>query len=423
MKCPNCNKEVQDGSKFCNHCGHKFEKENTIKCTNCGHMIPADSKFCPDCGEKINIVDYVLDSSINDDTSYYMPFFAPNGKVGFKDRRNGQTVIEAIYDFAQRFSEGLAVVVLNNKYGFIDVQGHVKIPFMYDNAYSFKEGLAVVENCDGDLGFINLSGKEVIPAKYCRANSFNEGLALVGIFSINDNIDYTFINKRGNIVIDCSKYDEVCDFKEGLAAVERNNLWGFINQNGKEVIPCKYNNVDDFYEGLAVVTNNDWVDAFIDRTGKIVLPFRQRHTWHFSDGLAPDCYDQENEKYGYIDEKGLQIIPYIYSDAREFHEGLAAVDNGEGVFSMWGFIDKYGNTVIPFEYDEVEDFCEGIAAVSDGTHWGFIDKTGNLVIDMRLDKIYDDANFAEEGWMHVKFKGKSAVIDIFGNIKSMEYEN
>lgn len=52
MKCSSCNKEVPDGSKFCNHCGHKFEQENIIKCTNpdCGHMIPSDSKFCPDCG-------------------------------------------------------------------------------------------------------------------------------------------------------------------------------------------------------------------------------------------------------------------------------------------------------------------------------------------------------------------------------------
>lgn len=55
MKCPECNSIVPDGSTFCNHCGHKFEQENTIKCPNpeCGHSIPADSKFCPDCGCKI----------------------------------------------------------------------------------------------------------------------------------------------------------------------------------------------------------------------------------------------------------------------------------------------------------------------------------------------------------------------------------
>lgn len=54
MKCPECENIVPDGSKFCSHCGHKFEQENTIKCPNpeCGHLIPADSKFCPDCGSK-----------------------------------------------------------------------------------------------------------------------------------------------------------------------------------------------------------------------------------------------------------------------------------------------------------------------------------------------------------------------------------
>lgn len=59
MKCPECNNIVPDGSMFCNHCGHKFEQENTIKCPNseCGHLIPADSKFCPDCGKQIIIKD------------------------------------------------------------------------------------------------------------------------------------------------------------------------------------------------------------------------------------------------------------------------------------------------------------------------------------------------------------------------------
>lgn len=53
MKCPNCSKEVQDGSRFCNHCGHEFKQENTKSCPGCGHVIPADSKFCPDCGSSI----------------------------------------------------------------------------------------------------------------------------------------------------------------------------------------------------------------------------------------------------------------------------------------------------------------------------------------------------------------------------------
>lgn len=56
MKCPNCNNNIPNDSKFCKHCGHHIEESNrVIKCSNlkCGKEIPSDSKFCPFCGEPL----------------------------------------------------------------------------------------------------------------------------------------------------------------------------------------------------------------------------------------------------------------------------------------------------------------------------------------------------------------------------------
>lgn len=51
MKCPNCNKEINDSFKFCPYCATPIVAN---KCPHCGSMnLPADSKFCPDCGGKI----------------------------------------------------------------------------------------------------------------------------------------------------------------------------------------------------------------------------------------------------------------------------------------------------------------------------------------------------------------------------------
>lgn len=57
MKCSNCNNNIPDDSKFCNHCGpHIEENEGVTKCSNpqCGKEIPSDSKFCPFCGTKVS---------------------------------------------------------------------------------------------------------------------------------------------------------------------------------------------------------------------------------------------------------------------------------------------------------------------------------------------------------------------------------
>ena len=45
-----------------------------------------------------------------------------NGKLGFIDK-SGKLVIDAKYDEAENFSEGLAGVELNGKWGYINIKG------------------------------------------------------------------------------------------------------------------------------------------------------------------------------------------------------------------------------------------------------------------------------------------------------------
>ena len=59
MKCPNCNAEIADNSKFCSKCGTKIEAvakeeskkpEETVKCIKCGAELKKGAKFCAKCG-------------------------------------------------------------------------------------------------------------------------------------------------------------------------------------------------------------------------------------------------------------------------------------------------------------------------------------------------------------------------------------
>lgn len=49
VKCPNCQNEVPEGSKFCMNCGTKIE---TPTCKKCGAKLSSNAKFCPECGER-----------------------------------------------------------------------------------------------------------------------------------------------------------------------------------------------------------------------------------------------------------------------------------------------------------------------------------------------------------------------------------
>ena len=190
-----------------------------------------------------------------DDAKYQL--YEENDLYGFK--KDGAVVIPAKYDNADDFSEGLAAVEINGKWGCIDKSGREVIPLKYDNVRWFSEGLARVE-FGGKWGYIDKSGKEVIPLQYDDAYIFSEGLAAV---ELNGKLGY--IDKSGKEVIQL-KYDNADEFSEGLAAVKLNGKWGYINKSGKEVIPLKYDSAYRFSNGQArAKLNGEW--GYIDKQG------------------------------------------------------------------------------------------------------------------------------------------------------------
>ncbi len=49
------------------------------------------------------------------------------------------------------------------------------------------------------------------------------------------------------------QFDDISYFREGLAKVNKDGKWGFINKEGEIVIPPQFDEAVDFSEGLARV--------------------------------------------------------------------------------------------------------------------------------------------------------------------------
>lgn len=71
------------------------------------------------------------------------------------------------------FSEGLAVVEVDGKRGFIDTTGKMAIPAGFDVAGSFSQGLASVK-IDGKWGFIDKAGNLLFLAVSIMCGLFPE---------------------------------------------------------------------------------------------------------------------------------------------------------------------------------------------------------------------------------------------------------
>lgn len=178
----------------------------------------------------------------------------------------GETYIQHFIDgYARFYKNGL-----NEKgQGFIDKSGKIAIPSIYDEVNEFSEGLASVKY-NGKWGCIDKKGNMAIPCKYRFLRTFHEGLALA---RINDK--YGFIDKKGNMVIDCGKYYWVDDFCNGLTtACTEGKSWYAIDRKGKENFLCPggiYQHIWQFKDGLAVALNDE-LCGVINRYGKKIVP-------------------------------------------------------------------------------------------------------------------------------------------------------
>ena len=171
-----------------------------------------------------------------------------------------------------------------------------------NKAEPFSEGLAQGFIYDtGKYGYINKSGIYVIAPKFNGARGFSEGLASVCIGAGNAYVGggkWGYINKKGKIVI-TPQYDWPGAFKNGLAFVQmgdpKTGKYGVINKSGEYVVKPQFNSHVGvaFLEGLARVyigdsgpfePGNEW--GYIDEQGKIVIPLQFADARGFSEGLA-----------------------------------------------------------------------------------------------------------------------------------------
>jgi WG containing repeat len=137
-----------------------------------------------------------IDTPIGTVRTFEGPEIKYNRRHGFIDR-NGTEVIGLQFDDATRFSEGYAFVMPANRYrwAIIDKRGNLISQPVFRFPQEFQEGLAVVM-VKGKYGYVDTSGNWVIRPRFKHAESFRNGLAQV---TWNRRF-YGYIDKTGKVV-------------------------------------------------------------------------------------------------------------------------------------------------------------------------------------------------------------------------------
>ena len=253
--------------------------------------------------------------------------------------------------------------------------------------------------------------EETIPCQFDNAGWFHEGLAWVEVDG-----KYGYMNKDGEIVIP-AVYDEAVDFSEGLAPVKQNGKWGFINPDGETVVDFVYNydKIYPFFEGLAVIVRNNKY-GYIDQTGKVRYLCILEEARSFSDGFA--AYQQDNGYWSFFNTNLLSAHIGGYEKVSDFSEGFAAVY----VKGRWAFVSPSDTSSVtfPMTYDGVDILSGGLAAVWTDGKIGFVNKDCEEVIPLQ----YENAARFSDGFTLVQQGGKWGVIDKTGKeIVPFQYDD
>lgn len=123
------------------------------------------------------------------------PFLFKNQQSGFVNEQL-QVKIKASYDFVSPLHDGIAAVQLKDAWGFIDATGKRITPLEYVDFNSWNEGLIPVQNREGRWGYLNYQGRVAIPFIFDEANTFRFGRA-----PASKNQKYGMIDRSGKFVI------------------------------------------------------------------------------------------------------------------------------------------------------------------------------------------------------------------------------
>ena len=313
-----------------------------------------------------------------DTTNLWPAYFSALKKYGFINK-NGDLVIQPMYDAVSTFSCGYARAQVGDNVYFINKKGELQQTTPVDFADDFYYNYCLI-NTDSKFGMMDKSLNIVVYPIYPDMGRMSaEGLVYVTL----DGKSYGFIDKAGKTVIP-SQFEEVNDFRDGVAVFRSGDKYGAINTKGSFAIMPMYDDLWSIGEKrLVMYDSNSRNCGMLTTSGDIkIQPSYKRIGTFFQNALAPFSMDGDN--VGYIDPNGnMKIVPQ-YKTAYPFSGGYAVVYQG----SSWMVINTKGEmqAYLPSEWGPAQQvFHNGLLLTTNGKEYRWIKPDGTVIFSWTDD--------------------------------------
>ena len=200
----------------------------------------------------------------------------------------------------------------NNKFGVVDQQGNIKVPFIYDESLYFDGNTFSIAKRNGMQGIIDINNKEIIPLKYSSVSQIDDDESNLFILENSDGVK--IVNLSNKVIL--SGYNQIESiFNQPLKfIVKKNKKYGIVDLDNKIILPIEYDEISNWTEyGPRIskfIVKNGKTGLIDENTFKITVP-PVYDEFKYINGLI---FAKKNNKAGIIDEKGKVICPFIYDE-------------------------------------------------------------------------------------------------------------
>lgn len=228
-------------------------------------------------------------------------------KFGLLDEE-GRRVINPEFDEISELQEDSIYYAKSEKgYSFITKSGQI----MNANDDRFEAIHEMAEEfigvkIDGQWGFVDINGKLRISNQYENIGQYNEGLAPIKILG-----RWGYINKREDLIVQ-PRYDTVYHFQGGVCEVVRKGKYGIINSKGQITLECEYDSLYRLNTG-GFITSKENRKGLVSDSGRLLILPRFDDIVDLDNGFV---IASRKGRYGLMSNDGVSIIPMIYENLK-----------------------------------------------------------------------------------------------------------
>lgn len=283
-------------------------------------------------------------------------------KYGYANTE-GELVIEAKYDYISSFYEGFAEVGIDNLSGIIDKTGREIIPLRYHYIMRSQDGYFIPVDQESTMAVFNRKGEQVLPAEY----------TMIGEYEEESSVEFKL-------------------FIKGITIALKNEYWGVIDEQGKEILPFEYERLSLLDNGWLIAVK-DGKEGVIDHQGKVIIPF-EYESLSYAEGVfmmdkrLPDEQSIKNNatvRYsGILDSQGKELIPPQYDYVTPLPGAKNYTVYTKGSYRLF---DAAGKALSDATWDYIGEGLDGMLEVSKNNRWGYINEKGEVLIKPQYDYV------------------------------------